>query len=85
MEDLLIQHLMSLAPCFGNVFGTAMGSLLNSDGNAITQYFHEEETVLPFPFSCIQANLEYLRDNFFQLFAALYFGDLTSIDLRIPS
>jgi len=85
MEDLFIHHLVSLAPCLSKVYGTGLGSLLNSDGNVITQYFYEEEIVLPYPFSCIQANLEYLRDNFFQLFSALYFGDLTSIDLRIPS
>ena len=81
-ETICFNNLMSFIPCIKKSLGIALGSLLNSDGSVVTQYLTGETTVIPYPFSCIENELNFIKNNIYQKFSELFYGTIDSFDFK---
>ncbi|KAL7035663.1 hypothetical protein ACKWTF_008495 [Chironomus riparius] len=81
-DYLWMNNLMSQIPCLHKSVGIALGSLLNSDGSVVTQYLTGETTVLPYPFSCIESELSFIKNNLNRRLSELYYGTIDSFDFK---
>jgi hypothetical protein len=83
MDDLYLAAMAQQQSCMFNILGVGIGTILDSDINAINAYIAGTSNTLPYPYNCVQAIIDLGKNIFGQAFTSFSAG--TPLSLSVPA